>query len=114
MPTKLLIRGTELRYVIVDHLFRHGPKTILEIIDELDSHGFEVRGSAGKTISDALRWEVGRGRLRRLRRGYFGSAALPRTTEQRIHRRALALRAEAAVNTGRTDDWFWDRFSAYL
>jgi hypothetical protein len=76
--------------------------------------GFEVCGSAGKTISGALRWEVRRGRLQRLRRGYFGPAALPRTTEQRIHRRALALRAEAAVNTGRTDDRFWDRFSAYL
>ncbi len=39
--TKLLLRGAELRYVIVDHLWRHGPKTILEIIEELDYHGFE-------------------------------------------------------------------------
>ncbi len=35
MTTKLLLRGTELRCEIVDHLYRYGPKTIMAIIEEL-------------------------------------------------------------------------------
>ena len=65
MTDRLILRGVELRYVITDHLFRHGPQTIPDILDDLAYHGFEVPSPASKTVSDALRWEVRRGRLRR-------------------------------------------------
>ncbi|MDG4667416.1 hypothetical protein [Mycobacterium sp. 236(2023)] len=114
MADKPLLRGTDLRYVIVDHLFRHGPKTIPDIIEDLRYHGFEIAGRPSKSISDALRWEVRRGRLRHLRRGRYGPADMPRSTEQRIHTRAMTLRARAGLAMGRDGDHFWDRLAAYL
>jgi hypothetical protein len=92
--TKRLLRGTEFRYVLSDHLAVHGPATVAELADMLASRGFETAGRASKAISDALRWEIGRGRVRRLRRGRYGPGWMPRSTEYRIHKRALALRAE--------------------
>ncbi|MGE2736273.1 hypothetical protein [Mycolicibacterium vaccae] len=109
-----VLRGTDLRYVIVDHLFRHGPADIPGIVEELRYHGFTIAGRPSKSVSDALRWEVRRGRLRRLRRGRFGPVDMPRTTAQRIHRRAMRLRAQAGLALGRTDEHFWDRVVPYL
>ena len=89
------LRGTELRYVLTMHLSSHGRATIADLVDALAFHGFEVDRPAGKSVSDALRWERRRGRVRRLARGVYGPGDMPRGTEHRIHRRVLALRAEA-------------------
>ena len=88
------VRGIELRYLLTMHLFQHGPASITELVQALASQGFDVGGRASKSVSDALRWEVGRGRVRRLGRARYGPAWIPRATEYRIHRRVLALRAE--------------------
>jgi hypothetical protein len=37
---------------------------------------------------------------------------MPRSTEQYIHNRVLALREEAAEITGRNNDAFWDALGA--
>ncbi|MGA9488705.1 MAG: hypothetical protein WBV80_00425 [Mycobacterium sp.] len=87
------LRGIELRYVLTMHLAVHGPATVADLIDALDYHGFCVRGRPSKAVSDAMRWEVGHGRVHRLGRGRYGPAYIPRSTEYRIHRRVLALRA---------------------
>jgi hypothetical protein len=92
------LKGIELRYVLTMHLSQHGPATITEMIDALDWHGFCVRGRASKAVSDALRWEIGRGRVRRLGRGRYGPASIPRSTEYRIHQRVLSLRAAAGLS----------------
>ena len=55
-------------------------------------------------MSDALRWEIGRGRVRRLRRGKYGPGEMPRSTEQYIHKRVLALREDAAQHRPCSDD----------
>jgi len=89
------LKGTELRYVLTLHLAQHGRATVAELIDVLAWHGFSVRGRASKAISDALRWEIGRGRVYRLRRGLYGPGCIPRGTEYRILNRVLALREEA-------------------
>ena len=95
MTDRLRLRGTDLRYVVTDHLFRYGPQTVADILDELGYHGFDVASPGSKTLSDALRWEVRRGRLRRLRRGRYGPGHMPRGTEHRIQTRAMALREKA-------------------
>ena len=95
MTTRRCLRGTELRYVLTHHLFLHGSATVVELIDMLDWHGFETRGRPSKAISDALRWEMGRGRVCRRGRGLYVPVWMPRGTEHRIHARVLALRAEA-------------------
>jgi hypothetical protein len=88
------VRGIELRYLLTMQLFLQGPATITELVDTLTSQGFEVAGRASKSVSDALRWEIGRGRVRRLGRARYGPAWMPRSTEYRIHQRVLALRAQ--------------------
>ena len=49
-----------------------------------------------------------RGRVRRLRRGLYGPGQMPRSTEQHIHKRVMALREEALRSTGRDNDAFWE------
>ncbi|OBJ60242.1 hypothetical protein [Mycobacterium sp. 1423905.2] len=92
------LHGTELRYMLTMQLAVHGPATVAELINTLTWHGFSVRGRASKAVSDALRWEIGRGRVTRLSRGRYGPAYLPRSTEYRIHQRVLTLRAAAKLS----------------
>lgn len=93
----MIIRGIELRYVLTMQLALHGPATISELMDALRWHGFRVRGRSSKAVSDALLWEIGRGRVHRLGRGRYGPGYLPRATEYRIHQRVLVLRASQVV-----------------
>jgi hypothetical protein len=92
MNERLQLQGIELRYVLTMHLCLHGPADIAELVDALAWHGFAVAGRASKSISDALRWEMDHGRVRRLGRGRYGPGYLPRGTEHRIHKRVMALR----------------------
>jgi hypothetical protein len=89
------LRGIELRYVLTLHLFNQGRSTIKDLVEALAFHGFQVDSPAGKSVSDALRWERRHGRVRRLARGVYGPGQMPRGTAHRIHRRVLALRAQA-------------------
>lgn len=98
MNEPLQLWGTELRYVLTWQLALHGPATITELAEALRWHGFAVRGRTSKAISDALRWEMGYGRVRRLRRGRYGPGWMPRGTEHRIHKRVLALRDKAKLS----------------
>jgi hypothetical protein len=88
------LRGIELRYVLTMHLFQNGCATITDLVDALTAHGFDVDGRPSKSVSDALRWEMRRGRARRFERGLYGPGSMPRGTEYRIHQRVLALRDE--------------------
>jgi hypothetical protein len=89
------LRGIELRYVLTWYLSHHGRATVSELVEALGRYGFAVRGRPSKSVSDALRWEMGRDRVRRIGRGVYGPRYIPRSTEYRIHQRVLALRASA-------------------
>jgi hypothetical protein len=91
------LRGIELRYVLAFHLANQGPATVTELIDAIRHQGFCVQGRPSKAVSDALRWEIEHGRVHRLRRGRYGPGYIPRSTDYRIHRRVLALRAAAVA-----------------
>ncbi len=95
METPHRLQGIELRYVLTMYLLQHGPTTVDDLIDAIRWQGFDVSGRASKLISDALRWERRRGRVRRLARGLYGPGSIPRATEYRIHDRVLALRVAA-------------------
>jgi hypothetical protein len=95
------LKGIELRYLLAMQLAAHGPATVTEMIAALDRHGFCVRGRPSKAVSDALRWEVGRGRVRRLGRARYGPGSMPRSTEYRIHQRVLTLRASCRSEAGK-------------
>ena len=112
MTDKRGIYGVELRYALTFYLFQHGPQTVAELIEALEYQGFAIAGRASKSVSDALRWEMAHGRVRRLNRGRYGPNEMPRGTEHRIRTRVLALRAEAQKITGRDDDSFWESLGA--
>jgi hypothetical protein len=101
------IYGTELRYVLTFYLSQHGPASIADLVDALDYYNFGLAGNPAKSISDALRWEIGHGRVRRQRRGVYAVGYIPRSTEHRIRERVLALRDEAELLDGRD----WDAWS---
>jgi hypothetical protein len=77
------------------YLARHGRANVAELMQALSRYGFDVAGRPSKAISDALRWERRYGRVRRHGRGLYSPGSMPRSTEYRIHKRELALRAEA-------------------
>ena len=92
------LKGIELRCVLTMHLAHHGRAAIAEMADALTEQGFRVCGRPSKSISDALRWEIERGRVRRIARGVYGPSSIPRSTEYRMHQRVLALRATAKLS----------------
>jgi hypothetical protein len=108
-----VLQGIELRYMLAVNLDIHGAASIFELIEQLEYQGFAIPGRASKTVSDALRWEMRRGRVRRIRRGVYGPGQMPRSTAQYIHQRAAGLREEADRSMGRDDEAFWDAMADY-
>ncbi|SBS75348.1 conserved hypothetical protein [uncultured Mycobacterium sp.] len=91
-----MLRGTNLRYVLTRYLQLNGPASVADLVVALDDWGFTVAGRPSKAISDALRWEIGRDRVRRRGRGrYAATLGIPRGTEHRISQRVAALRVVA-------------------
>ncbi|MGZ5377040.1 MAG: hypothetical protein ACXWD8_03210 [Mycobacterium sp.] len=111
MSLKRGVSGVQLRYVLTIYLSQHGRASIPELVETLEYYNFEPAGNPAKSISDALRWEIAHGRVRRLRRSVYGTGYIPRSTEHRIRERVLALRAEADVLAGRDWDKWWDAMS---
>jgi hypothetical protein len=95
-----ILRGLELRYALcVTLLDARTSLTIPELIERLETRGFVLRGRQSKTVSDALRWEVRRDRVRRVGRGSYASGSMPRSTERWIRRRARQRRQRIVAPT---------------
>ena len=92
---RMELQGLDLRYALTMYLLQHGPTTVSELIEAMEWQGFHIDGRASKQISDALRWERRRGRVRRLARGLYGPGYVPRATEYRIYTRVMAMRTAA-------------------
>jgi hypothetical protein len=93
----VLLHGIELRYALTLTLVRAGvPLTVPELVRALEREGFTVPGRASKEVSDALRWEVGWGRVVRVRRGVYVAGHMPKQTLSRIRRRVGVLRLAVA------------------
>ncbi|OBA85707.1 hypothetical protein A5662_03925 [Mycobacteriaceae bacterium 1482268.1] len=103
-----LLRGTELRYALTMTLIQDGKSTIPELIEKLEDLSFEIPGYAPKAVSDALRWEMRKDRVRRVRRGFYCRGQMPTSTESYIRRRFFAMRDEAAELNAESDKAFWD------
>ena len=58
-----------MRYVLTMTLMRDGKQTIFDLIESLEYQGFSIPGYPPKVVSDALRWEMRKDRVRRFRRG---------------------------------------------
>lgn len=99
-----LLSGRGLRFVLVDLLMTNrGETSVAELAAALSRQGYDVKGRASKTISDALRWEVRRGRVGRTARGRYCYRRAPVSTARRIRLLAAAARDwVAVVQHGRT------------
>jgi hypothetical protein len=95
MGERYVLRGTELRYTLTRLLQLLGPSSVTELVAALYNWNFAVPGRPTKTVSDALRWEMQRGRVWRRGWGRYSAAGMPRGTEHRIIKRVEALRAAA-------------------
>lgn len=93
--SRRFVKGIELRYLLTMELFDSGPASVRQLIAALHRRGFRMPGRASKTVSDSLRWEQRRGRVRRLGRASYGPGYMPRGTEYRICDRVEQMRAEA-------------------
>lgn len=102
----VVLRGIELRYALTYELAHlDEPLEVDKLVEALEDRGFAVPGRASKTVSDALRWERRRGRVRRCGRGVYGPGTIPRATEHRIYQRVMIMRARANVRR-ELDDYF--------
>ncbi len=84
-PTLLTpIRGRGLRFVLVAELMRRPRATVSELVAVVAERGHVIDGRASKVISDSLRWEIRRNRVKRLGRGVYTYTGAPPTTARRI------------------------------
>ena len=89
----MLLYPLEIRRYLVVRLFeRGGEATITELVDDLHGEGFGVPGRPSRTVSDALRTEVARGRVVRVTRGLYALGHVPRTTKHRMVHTVASLR----------------------
>jgi hypothetical protein len=81
------LSGLILRYVLTHYVHRLREATVADLVGCLERDGLRVAGRPSKVVSDALRWEIKRGRVVRVGRGRYVAGYLPRGTENRIQRR---------------------------
>ncbi len=67
---------------------RRGYTTVRVLVRKLYEDGHTVWGRVSKVVSDALRWEIRNGRVRRLRRGVYSTDRIPSSTRHRIRARS--------------------------
>jgi hypothetical protein len=98
---RTVIAGIVLRSALVLILReRGGPMTVQQLCRSLDAAGFRTKGRASKDISDALRWEVDRGRVRRVARSTYRVGHVARQTAWRMRRRLAEHHAHSADSPG--------------
>lgn len=94
------ISGLEPRYVLTDLLMQRGSMKVAELTAALDRAGFVLRGRPTKVVSDALRWEIARGRVIRQGWGTYGPGRIPSSTSSRIRHRIAARKVATTWASG--------------
>ncbi|MEM9714353.1 MAG: hypothetical protein AAGA17_19180 [Actinomycetota bacterium] len=67
------------------------PISVAELARALERQGFCIAGRPGKVISDALRWDVRRGRIERVGLDRYRRGRLARSTLHRMRQRIAGL-----------------------
>lgn len=98
------VRGWELRWLLTITLRNHAePMTVAQMVTELERRGFAFDRRPSQAVSDALRAEIGKGRVRRVSRGVYAFAGMPHTTLVRFRRNVRWVTAARAFATVRSD-----------
>jgi hypothetical protein len=94
-PVGGVLGSRALRYLVTVILHDVGRSmTVPEVVVAIESLGLRIPGRPSKTVSDALRWEIRKGRIRRNGRGRYAPGVMPPSTLRWI-RRALQANAVA-------------------
>ena len=107
LPSSIPLAGQTLRYRLSLEILQAGELTVAELVRLLAADGCTIGGRASKVISDALRWEVGHGRVVRVARGRYRTGRIPRSTQwwmlRTLQRRAARQDPNRAISPDRTD-----------
>lgn len=88
--------GRELRALLVLALLDSDrPLTVPQLVAAVERRGFSFAGRPGKEVSDALRWEVRRGRVWRASRGQYAAGSVAKSSRHDLRRRSAALQDKA-------------------
>jgi hypothetical protein len=75
------LAGRELRYLLTVVLHQvDRPLTVAELVALVERDGLRVAGRSSETVSDALRWEIGKGRVVKVGRATYRRGTMPRST----------------------------------
>ncbi|HEY6531254.1 MAG TPA: hypothetical protein VIY72_03045 [Acidimicrobiales bacterium] len=102
-PTLVPVGGRALRYALLLALHRHRGRvrSVGELVEDLAALGLRPRhGRPGKVVSDALRWEVARGRAERVGPDRYRLGRLPEVTRWRARRRIELILAGLVDDAG--------------
>jgi len=92
------LAGTELRYLLTTLLIEaEQPVSLADLVRWIGVDGFILPGRPSKTVSDALRWEIGHGRVVRCGRALYSAGSMPRQTKSRIRHRVAQVRGRGVA-----------------
>lgn len=85
-------QGRELRALLVLQLLAaEGSLSVGDLVAGVERAGFTFVGRPGKVVSDALRWEVRRGRVAKTGRGRYRSGYVAKSSRHGLRRRVERL-----------------------
>lgn len=88
------VSGWDLRSLLTLALFDAGrPLTVDELVRSVTDRGLVVWGRPSKVVSDAMRAEMHKGRVRRVARGWYVADRISRSTKYRFRQRTARLLA---------------------
>jgi hypothetical protein len=92
--------GRELRYRLsLTLLESRRTMTTSELVASLEAVDFPIRGRPSKTVADALRSEIARGRVTRLDRARYRSGHIPPRTIRWMRAEVIAATERRAAET---------------
>jgi len=92
MLTRPVVQGRELRWLLLVVLLdRRRPMQVAELVAAVERSGFALAGRPNKTVADALRCEVKRGRVVRRGRGLYAVGYVAKVTNHRMRGRVAGM-----------------------
>jgi hypothetical protein len=95
------LSGLDLRYLLTDLICHPSYRVwaVKDLVAALTDAGFTLGDRPSKAVSDHLRAEVHRGRVRRVGWGAYGPGIVPGATRRRIRNRARLRRRWLTVRS---------------
>ena len=81
---ELLVLLVLLVLILMSHA---APMSVAALVTAVHGRGFRIQGRPGKVVSDQLRYELARGRVRRVARGVYVAGTVTRQARWRMQRR---------------------------